>query len=110
MALALVAGSAVASPAQPANARLAAAQSAFLRSYADTAVDWQPWGEATFARAKAEQKPIFLAIGSYTGELSRAMARQSFANADVATFLREHFICVLVDAKERPDLTAVCQV
>lgn len=105
----LVFGLVPVAPAETANGRLAAEKSAFLRSYANTAVDWQPWSEATFARAKAEQKPIFLAIGSFTNELSRAMGQQSFANAEVAAFLREHFICVLVDAKERPDLTSLCQ-
>jgi len=98
-----------AAPAHAANARLAAASSAFLRSYADTAVDWLPWDETTFARAKAEQKLVFLAIGSFTSELSRAMARQSFANTEVAAFLREHFLCVLVDAREHPELAAVYQ-
>jgi uncharacterized protein YyaL (SSP411 family) len=97
-----------ASPLWPAPAAKTEA-SAFLQSYATTAVRWSPWGEAAFARAKQEKKPLYVAIGSFTSELSRAMNRQTFSNADTAAFLNEHFICILVDAKEQPELTALYQ-
>lgn len=67
------------------------------------------WGDDAFARAKREQKPVFLAIGAFTSELSRAMARQSFANAEVAAFLNANFVCVIADAKESPALTSLGQ-
>jgi uncharacterized protein YyaL (SSP411 family) len=67
------------------------------------------WGDAAFARAKEEQKPIFLAVGIFTSELSRAMARQTFSNTETAAFLNETFVCVLVDAKEQPQLAALYQ-
>lgn len=70
---------------------------------------WTAWGDAAFARAKQEDKPLFVALGFATSELSRAMARQTFANPDTAAFLNENFVCVLVDAKERPDLVALYQ-
>ncbi len=96
--------------ARPASPALADATSAFVRSHADSAIDWMPWGEAAFARARAEQKPIFLSVGLATSELSRAMTRQTFSNPDTAAFLNEAFICVLADANEQPQLTALYQV
>src|SRR5450432_241863 len=72
------------------------APSAFLRANADSLVNWMPWGEAAFARAKQEQKPVFLAIGAFSSELSHAMAKQSFANAETAAVLNNNFVCVLV--------------
>ncbi|HVU23639.1 MAG TPA: DUF255 domain-containing protein [Opitutus sp.] len=89
------------------NPQLAASSSAFLRSYADTAVDWRPWSADTFKRAHDEKKPVFLAIGTFTSEFSRAMARQSFANGEVAAFLNANFVSVVIDADERPDLVAL---
>lgn len=79
--------------------------SVFLRQHEADAVRWMSWGDAAFARAKNEQKPVFLAIGLFTSELSRAMSRQTFSNPETAGVLNENFICVLVDAKEFRDLT-----
>ncbi len=87
--------------------RLAGESSAFLRSFADSPVDWMPWGEAAVARAKAEQRPVFLFVGSFTSELSGAMRRQTFANAKTAEWLNKKFICVVVDRDERPDVAAL---
>jgi hypothetical protein len=84
--------------------RLRGEASKFLRSNADSPVDWMPWGPEAFARAKAEQKPIFVFVGSYTSELSRAMCSQTFANAAASKWLNEQFVCVMVDRQERPDL------
>jgi uncharacterized protein YyaL (SSP411 family) len=88
---------------------LASETSAFLRSYADGPVNWLPWGEAAFARAKAEQKPVLLVIGTFTSELSRAMNKQTFSNRETAAFLNETFVCVLVDAKEHREVVALYQ-
>lgn len=70
---------------------------------------WAAWGDDAFARAKTENKPVYLAIGAFTSELSRAMARQSFSNPETAAYLNENFVCILVDAKERPDVFALYQ-
>lgn len=88
---------------------LADDSSAFLRACAATPVSFHPFSAATFARAAAEQKPLYLFIGLSTSELSRAQLKQTFGNADTAAFLNEAFICVAVDAHERPDLVALYQ-
>jgi uncharacterized protein len=83
--------------------------SAFLRTLADSPVAWMTWGEGAFARARREQKPIFLFMGYFTSELSRAMAQQTFANPKTSQWLNEQFVCVIVDRDERPDLAALDQ-
>ncbi|HEY1794444.1 MAG TPA: DUF255 domain-containing protein [Opitutaceae bacterium] len=87
--------------------RLAGEQSAFLRQYAASPVDWMPWGGAAVARAKSEQKPVFLFIGSFTSELAGDMRRQTFSNPKNAAWMNQHFICVIVDRDERPDVAAL---
>ena len=89
--------------------RLRGESSAFLKSFAESPVDWMPWGEAAIARAKAEQKPVFLFVGSFTSELSGAMRRQTFANPKNAEWLNKQFVCVIVDREERPDVAALYQ-
>jgi len=89
--------------------QLAGEASAYLRTQADSPVDWMPWGEAAFARAQREQKPVFLFIGTFASELSRATARQTFANADTAALLNQNFVCVIVDRDEHPELGALYQ-
>ena len=86
------------------------ATSAFLRASADSPVDWQPWTPAVLARAKRENRPVYVFIGSFLSELSRATFRQSFSNADAAAFLNANFVCVVVDQEERPDLAAETQL
>ena len=81
--------------------------SAFLRANAESPVDWMPWGEAAFSRARREQKPVFLFMGYFTSELARAMRRQTFANAETAQWLNQRFVCVIVDRDERPDLASL---
>jgi uncharacterized protein len=89
--------------------RLEGESSTFLRGFVGSPVDWMPWGDAAFARASAEQRPVFLFIGSFTSELSGAMRRQTFANPKNADWLNSHFVCVLVDRDERPDVAALYQ-
>lgn len=96
-------------PLCPAASSLSAEKSAYLRAQAGNPVQWQAWNEATLARAKQEQKPLFLFVGSATNELTRATHRQTFSNADAAAYLNENFVCVLVDAKEQPELSALYQ-
>ena len=87
--------------------RLAAEKSPYLRQHADNPVDWQPWGEAAFAQARMEQKPIFLSIGYSTCHWCHVMAHESFENAAVAAVLNRDFIPVKVDREERPDVDRV---
>jgi uncharacterized protein YyaL (SSP411 family) len=91
------------------SASLKGEPSAFLQANAGSPVDWMPWGEAAIARAKAQQKPVFLFIGSFTSELSAAMRRQTFANPKAAEWLNAHFVCVIVDREERPEVAALFQ-
>lgn len=83
--------------------------SAFLRAYVDSPINWMPWGAAAIARAKTEQKPVFLFVGSFTSELSNAMRRQTFANVKTSEWLNKSFVCVIVDRDERPDVAALYQ-
>jgi uncharacterized protein YyaL (SSP411 family) len=87
--------------------RLAAEQSPYLRQHADNPVDWLPWGEEAFAKARAEQKPIFLSIGYSTCHWCHVMAHESFENMDVAAVLNRDFVPVKLDREERPDLDRV---
>ena len=86
--------------------QLGSEPSAFLKSFASSPVNWMPWGEAAIARAKAEQKPVFVFVGSFTSELAGAMRRQTFANAKSSDWLNKNFVCVIVDRDERPDVAA----
>lgn len=88
---------------------LAADASAFVRGQAGSAIQWQPWGEAVFARAKAEGRPVYVFIGSGLSELSRATTKQSFALPEVIELLNGNFICVIADRDEHPALAAATQ-
>ena len=87
--------------------RLAGELSPYLRQHAENPVDWYPWGEAAFARARAEHKPIFLSIGYSTCHWCHVMAHESFENDAVAAVLNEHFVSIKVDREERPDVDRV---
>lgn len=93
--------------------RLAKEQSPYLQQHATNPVDWYPWGEEAFAKAKAEDKPIFLSIGYSTCHWCHVMERESFSDPEVAAALNTAFIPVKVDREERPDLDriymTVCQ-
>ena len=84
--------------------RLARETSPYLLQHADNPVDWYPWGEEAFARARALDKPIFLSIGYSTCHWCHVMERESFENDDVAALLNAHFVPVKVDREERPDV------
>ena len=84
--------------------RLAASLSPYLLQHAHNPVDWNPWDDAALARARAEQKPIFLSIGYSACHWCHVMERESFENPAVAEVLNAHFISIKVDREERPDL------
>jgi len=84
--------------------RLAREKSPYLLQHAANPVDWYPWGDEAFARAQAEDKPVFLSIGYATCHWCHVMERESFMNAEVAARLNEAFVCIKVDREERPDV------
>ena len=86
---------------------LALAKSPYLRQHANNPVGWLEWGEAAFARARAEDKPILLSIGYSTCHWCHVMARESFENAAIAAQLNHDFIPVKLDREERPDVDRV---
>ena len=79
-------------------------KSPYLLQHLYNAVDWYPWGEAAFAKARAEDKPIFLSIGYASCHWCRAMAQESFEDPEVGAFLNEHFVSIKMDREQRPDL------
>ena len=87
--------------------RLAQEKSPYLRQHAANPVDWFPWGDEAFAKARAEDKPIFLSIGYSTCHWCHVMAHESFENPAVAAVLNAHFVAVKVDREERPDVDHV---
>src|SRR5438552_226989 len=88
--------------AAPTN-RLAREKSPYLLQHAHNPVDWFSWGDEAFARARAENKPIFLSVGYSTCHWCHVMERESFEDESVAAFLNEHFVSIKVDREERPD-------
>ena len=80
--------------------------SSYLRSARHQPVHWQPWGEAAFARARAEDKPVLLDIGAVWCHWCHVMDRESYEDAEVAALINERFIAVKVDRDERPDVDA----
>jgi uncharacterized protein len=87
--------------------RLAGEKSPYLLQHQHNPVDWQPWGEAAFAQARQENKPIFLSIGYSTCHWCHVMERESFEDEQVAAFLNAHFISIKLDREERPDVDRV---
>ncbi len=86
---------------------LSGESSPYLRQHADNPVDWYPWGEEAFAKAAAEDKPIFLSVGYSACHWCHVMAHESFEDRAVAEPLNAGFVCVKVDREERPDVDAV---
>jgi hypothetical protein len=84
--------------------RLAQEKSPYLLQHADNPVDWYPWGEAAFEKARKEDKPVFLSIGYSTCHWCHVMEEESFENPRVAQVMNEHFVSIKVDREERPDL------
>jgi hypothetical protein len=87
--------------------RLIHETSPYLQQHAHNPVDWHPWGEEAFERAKKEDKPILLSIGYSTCHWCHVMERESFEDEETARLMNENFINIKVDREERPDLDAI---
>jgi uncharacterized protein YyaL (SSP411 family) len=87
--------------------RLAGEKSPYLLQHAHNPVDWYPWGEEAFTRARAEDKPIFLSIGYSTCHWCHVMEHESFENDAIAALLNRDFIAIKVDREERPDVDRI---
>ncbi len=89
-------------------------KSPYLLQHARNPVNWFPWGDEAFEKARAEDKPVFLSIGYATCHWCHVMAHESFENPEAAALLNETFVCVKVDREERPDIDeiymTVCQM
>jgi len=93
--------------------RLRHEKSPYLLQHADNPVDWYAWGEEAFARARQEDKPVFLSIGYSTCHWCHVMAHESFENTGIAALMNAAFVNIKVDREERPDIDSmymgVCQ-
>jgi len=87
--------------------RLVHESSPYLLQHARNPVDWHPWGDAAFDRAKREDKPVFLSVGYSTCHWCHVMERESFERDDVAAVLNKYFVCVKVDREERPEVDEI---
>ena len=87
--------------------RLAREKSPYLLQHAHNPVDWCAWNAEAFAKARAENKPIFLSIGYSTCHWCHVMERETFENEAVGKFLNEHFVSIKVDREERPDVDKI---
>jgi uncharacterized protein YyaL (SSP411 family) len=107
VAAAVLAAQESAPTSRPAENRLAREKSPYLRQHATNPVDWYPWGEEAFERARRENKPIFFSSGYASCHWCHVMARESFENAEIAAYLNAHFVCVKLDREERPDVDRI---
>jgi uncharacterized protein YyaL (SSP411 family) len=87
--------------------RLAAETSPYLLQHAHNPVDWYPWGDEAFAKARAEDKPVFLSIGYSACHWCHVMERESFEDPATAKLLNQHFVAIKVDREERPDVDSI---
>src|SRR3954463_1937195 len=81
--------------------RLAKESSPYLLMHAHNPVDWYPWGEEAFAKAKKENKLVFLSIGYSSCYWCHVMERESFQNEEVAELLKKDYVCIKVDREAR---------
>jgi uncharacterized protein YyaL (SSP411 family) len=87
--------------------RLASEKSPYLLQHADNPVDWYPWGEAAFDRARREDRLVFVSIGYSTCHWCHVMAHESFEDASIASQLNRDFVSIKLDREERPDIDRV---
>ena len=94
--------------------KLKHSKSPYLLQHADNPVDWYPWSDEAFKKAKAEDKPVFLSIGYATCHWCHVMAHESFEDDNVAELMNDAFVNIKVDREERPDIDntymTVCQM
>jgi len=84
--------------------RLEKEDSPYLQQHKDNPVDWYPWGDEAFNKAKAENKAIFISIGYSSCHWCHVMEETVFENQECADILNEYFVCIKVDREERPDI------
>ncbi len=82
-------------------------KSPYLLQHAYNPVDWHPWGEEAFEKARKEDKPVFVSIGYSTCHWCHVIEKESFDDEEVAKMMNEAFVCVLVDREERPDIDGI---
>jgi uncharacterized protein YyaL (SSP411 family) len=87
--------------------RLIDEKSPYLLQHAHNPVDWYPWGQEAFEKARRENKPIFLSIGYSTCHWCHVMERESFENDDIAALMNRHVVAIKVDREERPDVDRI---
>lgn len=87
--------------------RLINEKSPYLLQHAHNPVDWYPWGDEAFNKAKTEDKPVFLSIGYSTCHWCHVMAHESFEDEEIAKLMNEYFVNIKVDREERPDIDIV---
>src|SRR5471032_3603151 len=87
--------------------RLALERSPYLLQHANNPVDWYPWGDEAFEKARREEKPIFLSIGYSTCHWCHVMEHESFEDPAIAAVLNRDFVSIKVDREERPDIDRV---
>ncbi len=87
--------------------RLSNEASPYLQQHQHNPVDWYPWGEEAFNKARNDQKPILLSIGYSTCHWCHVMERESFENEATAKVMNEHFVCIKLDREERPDVDKI---
>jgi uncharacterized protein YyaL (SSP411 family) len=87
--------------------RLIHEKSPYLLQHAQNPVDWYPWGDEAFAKARSEDKPIFLSIGYSTCHWCHVMERESFESPDIAALMNRDYISIKVDREERPDIDRI---
>jgi uncharacterized protein YyaL (SSP411 family) len=87
--------------------QLAEETSPYLLQHSDNPVNWYPWGEQALERARVEDKPLLVSIGYSACHWCHVMERESFEDADTASYMNEHFICIKVDREERPDVDGI---
>jgi uncharacterized protein YyaL (SSP411 family) len=93
-------------PPPPVRNHLGGSSSRYLLEHASNAVDWYSWGPAAFAKAKSEDKPIFLSIGYASCHWCHVMSRESFQDPAISEFINANFVSILVDRDEHPDVDA----
>lgn len=87
--------------------KLQGEKSPYLLQHQNNPVNWYPWCDTAFSKAKKEDKPVFLSIGYSTCHWCHVMAHESFEDEEIANLLNKDFICVKVDREERPDIDTV---
>jgi uncharacterized protein len=89
--------------------RLIREQSPYLQLHAHNPVDWYPWGDEAFRKARRERKPIFLSVGYSTCHWCHVMEAESFSDPAIAALMNRSFVSIKVDREERPDVDRIYQ-